>query len=107
MSVNTAKFPNWDGSTPVRVSQLDDKTPLYEDWDQVVAEILQIQSGYNQAAVASLTDSSGGSADGTLEALPGSTTAANATAANNNFAEINAKLDAILAALRTAGIILT
>lgn len=51
------------------------------------------------AAVEALVDSTGGTADGTLEAVPSDTLVNNAAAANNNFAEINAKLDAILAAL--------
>lgn len=60
-----------------------------------------------QAAVASLTDSTGGTADGTLAAVPSDTLVNNAAAANNNFADVNAKLDAILSALRSAGLIAT
>lgn len=55
-----------------------------------------------QAAIASLTDSSGGSTDGTVEAVSGSSADA---AINNNFAELHAKLDAVLTALRTVGVI--
>lgn len=47
-------------------------------------------------SVDKLTDNSGGTTDGTLEAVPSDTLANNAAAANNNFAELNAKLDAIL-----------
>ena len=55
-----------------------------------------------QAAIASLTDSSGGTADGTLAAVSGSGADADI---NNNFAEVHAKLDAVLTALRTVGVI--
>lgn len=59
------------------------------------------------SAIASMTDSSGGSADGTIEAVPSDTLANAATASNNNFAEVNAKIDLILAALRAHGLIAT
>lgn len=44
MSVNVAKYPNWDGLTPTRGSRNDDRSPDYEDWDQIVAEVLAIQT---------------------------------------------------------------
>ena len=58
--------------------------------------------GTQASAITSLTDSSGGSADGTVEAVSGSGAD---SAINNNFAELAAKQTAILAALRGAGII--
>ena len=63
------------------------------------AHIAQLEA---QGAIASLTDSTGGSADGSLEAVSGSGADA---AINNNFAEIHAKLDSILNALRNLGLI--
>lgn len=49
-----------------------------------------------QSAVGKLTDNTGGSTDGTLAAVSGSGAD---TAINNNLAELNAKLDAIIDAL--------
>lgn len=61
------------------------------------------------AAIASLTDSSGGTANDTIAAI---TNAANAGSADvgpvaDGLADIAAKVNAILAALRTHGIIAT
>jgi phage-related minor tail protein len=53
------------------------------------------------ATVAALTDSSGGSPDGTLEAVSGTS---DDGAINNNFAELNAKIDELRAALAAFGI---
>lgn len=55
-----------------------------------------------QAAITSLTDSTGGTTDGTLAAISGSGADADI---NNNLAELNEKLEAILAALRAYGLI--
>lgn len=49
------------------------------------------------ADVDGLTDNSGGSTDDTLEAVSGSGADA---AINNNFAELSAKIDELLAALK-------
>jgi len=57
-----------------------------------------------QGAITSLTDSSGGTADNTIAAVSGS--GADATI-NNNFADLAAKVNAILAANRSAGVIAT
>lgn len=54
------------------------------------------------AAIASLTDSSGGTASGTLAAISGTYVQAEV---RNSIASLNAKIDAILIALREAGII--
>lgn len=47
MSINEAQFPTtvWDGLSPntQRVSRLDDTPPRFEDWDQIVAELLATQ----------------------------------------------------------------
>jgi hypothetical protein len=56
------------------------------------------------AAIASLTDSTTGTADETLADV--GATFSQATL-NNNFADLNAKIDLILAALRTHGLIAT
>lgn len=45
MSINNPHFPNkiWNGTTPSRTSRLVDRSPDYEDWDQLVAEIVSAQ----------------------------------------------------------------
>lgn len=59
-----------------------------------------------QAAISSLTDNTGGAADNTLANLADGTTYANDHAAiENNFADVGAKVNSILTALRGAGII--
>jgi hypothetical protein len=67
-------------------------------------------SGYtgkpaSQTAIVSLTDSSGGTANDTLQAV-GATNGGDVSAAiNNNFADVSAKINGILTALRNAGIL--
>ena len=57
----------------------------------------------SQAAIVSLTDSSGGTANDTLQAV-GATNSGDVSAAiNNNFADLAAKVNGILAAMRTNG----
>jgi len=61
-----------------------------------------------QAAIANLTDNTGGTADDTMANLADGVTYSNDhPVIENNFADIGAKINAILAALRDAGIILT
>lgn len=56
-------------------------------------------------AIVSLTDSSGGTANDTLQAV-GATNSGDVSAAiNNNFADVAAKVNGILTALRNAGIL--
>lgn len=62
------------------------------------------QSPAAQSAIASLTDSTGGTADGTLADV---TATPDQTIINNNFADLAAKVNAILAALRSIGLIAT
>lgn len=57
------------------------------------------------AAVTSLTDNTGGAADDTLAAVPSDTLANAAAVSNANFADLAAKVNAILTTLRNAGII--
>lgn len=59
-------------------------------------------NGTQATAIASLTDSSTGTANDTVTDVGGSFTQATL---NNNFADLAAKINAILAALRGAGII--
>jgi len=59
-------------------------------------------NGTQAAAVASLTDNSGGTANDTVEDVPA---AYNEAALANNFADLTAKINAILSALRGAGVI--
>lgn len=85
------------GSGKILLQQVVSTTEHFEvSGTQVVTE--------QQTAIASLTDSSGGTADGTVAAVSGSGDDANI---NNNFAECAAKLDSILAMLRTHGLIAT
>ena len=58
--------------------------------------------GEAQSAIADVTDSTGGTADGTLDDAGASYTQATL---NNNFAELATKVNAILAALRAHGLI--
>lgn len=46
MSVNTPYYPTtiWDGTTPTRSLRSDNKAPDYEDFDQLVAEIIALQT---------------------------------------------------------------
>jgi len=60
--------------------------------------------GPQESAIASLTDNTTGSTDGTLAEVSGS--GADATI-NNNLAELNAKIDSLLTALRNHGLIAT
>lgn len=61
-----------------------------------------------QSAITSLTDNTGGTADNTLANLADGSTYANDHAAiENNFADLAAKVNAILTALRAAGVIAT
>lgn len=67
----------------------------------------QVVVGSQEAAIVSLTDSSGGTANDTITAVPSDTLGNVATAANNNFADVAAKIEAILDALRAYGVIAT
>lgn len=55
-----------------------------------------------QAAIVSLTDSSGGTANDTVQAIGGTYSQSEVA---NNFADVTAKINAILVALRAAGIV--
>lgn len=57
-----------------------------------------------QSAITALTDSTGGTADGTLSACGNTSTSDQSAVINNNFAELNDKLDAILTALAGFGL---
>lgn len=74
------------------------------------------------SAIASLTDNTAGTADGTLDDVSTAVTGVNGIGSNaaskadvdtrlvaidENFAELNTKVDAILAALRSIGLIAT
>ncbi|MBI1296669.1 hypothetical protein GC175_17070 [bacterium] len=61
-----------------------------------------IPRGKQQATIADLTDNSGGTADSTVAAVSGS--GADATI-NNNFADLTAKINALIAALEEYGIV--
>lgn len=61
-------------------------------------------AGTQQAAIASMTDSTGGTVDGTLADVGAAFSQATL---NNNFADVNAKIDEVLTALRNHGLIAT
>lgn len=63
-----------------------------------------VKSAFGQTPITSLTDNTGGTADDTLAAVTGSYV--QATMANNQ-ADLAAKINAIIVALRAAGIIAT
>lgn len=60
--------------------------------------------GAQGSAIASLVDGSGGTADGTVVTISGSGADSDL---NNNFADLTTKLNVVIAALRTAGLIAT
>lgn len=47
MSYNESNFPSsvWDGSAPNRADRAVDAGPDYEDWDQIVSEVIAMQGG--------------------------------------------------------------
>ena len=59
--------------------------------------------GAQAAAIASLTNSTGGAATGDLVAIGDTSTSNEGSKINDNLTELNVKLDAILAILRPAG----
>lgn len=63
--------------------------------------------GAQGSAIASLTNSTGGSSDGTMSAVGNTSSSNEGPTINDNFTELNDKVDAILAALRTHGLIAT
>jgi hypothetical protein len=76
------------------------RAPLYVEADPDGTALTALA-----AAITALTDSSGGTADGTVEAMPaaqatpGGATVAELTAINNNFAELATKVNLIRADL--------
>lgn len=62
-------------------------------------------AGTQASAITDLTDSTGGTANSTLAAVGVTNTGDRSADINNNFADLAAKVNAILAALRGAGII--
>ena len=61
--------------------------------------------GKQGAAIASLTDSTSGTTDGTLSTCGNTTSSDQSGVINNNFAELHQKVDSILSALRAHGLI--
>lgn len=60
---------------------------------------------HSAPAVVALTDSTGGTANSTLQAV-GATNASDQSAAiNNNFADLSAKVNQLIAAFQTAGLL--
>lgn len=105
MSINVPQFPGqvWDGSSPTRTSRDLDFPPTYEDWDQVVAEMIATQEycvalnavdnhstliGNNASAIA--VNASGISANSDSISTNASNIAANASAAAANASIIAA-----------------
>ena len=61
--------------------------------------------GQKQAAIAALTDSTGGTADGTMSAVGATNSGDVSGTINNNFKELTVKLNLALAVLREYGMI--
>lgn len=61
MSINVPYYPSsvWDGTTPSRSGRLDNRAPDYEDWDQLVAEVISLQR-YNSGELVSIINNTGG-----------------------------------------------
>ncbi len=53
MSINEPQYPTsvWDGLSPKRNSRQSDRHPVYEDWDQVVAEVISTQIELDKARI--------------------------------------------------------
>lgn len=51
MATNLAQFPGrvWDGTTPSRPTRQIDANPELEDWDQIVAEMIAVQTRLSEA----------------------------------------------------------
>ena len=63
MSINAPNFPAsvWNGSTPVRSSDRQiDRVPDFEDWDQMVAEVIAMQTEARKQKYINLANGSGG-----------------------------------------------
>lgn len=84
---------------------------FYDEFDEATVEMVLHEInvkldviGSQQSAISSLTDSTGGTTDGTLSAVSGS---GDDSTINNNIAELHTKLDLILVAMRNHGLIVT
>ena len=108
MGIAPSKFPTlvWDGSCKATANRLVDKTPDVQDWDQIVAEMISLQNQFRKAAVVSLTDNSGGTADNTVVAVRSDTLVNCAADCNADFADLSAKVNSILTTLRNCNIII-
>ncbi|WP_395452847.1 hypothetical protein ACHMW5_02330 [Azospirillum melinis] len=60
---------------------------------------------HSAPAVVSLTDSTGGSANNTLQAVGATNGSDQSAAINNNFADLSAKVNQLIAAFQTAGLL--
>ncbi|WP_042700705.1 hypothetical protein [Azospirillum sp. B506] len=60
---------------------------------------------HSAPAVVALTDSTGGSANNTLQAVGATNGSDQSAAINNNFADISAKVNELIAAFKTAGLL--
>ena len=59
MSINDPQYPGqvWDGLGPNRLNREQDASPDFEDWDQIVAELISTQEELDaQVAAAALVD---------------------------------------------------
>lgn len=73
--------------------------------DDATCYVLHMPEAFAQStAIASLTDSSGGTANDTVQAIGGSYSQSEVA---NNFADVTAKVNAILAVLRARGFLAT
>lgn len=76
------------------------------DLDGIAVQSVKVL-GTQEAAIASLVDNTTGATDGTLDDMDDGAGAVSLAELQNNVAELNAKLDAVLTALRNHGIIAT
>lgn len=103
---NTACFPTTDSALDLGKTGQRFATAYADDYEATTSYSVggtQVV-GAQGAAIASLTDSTGGTTDGTLAAISGTSADADL---NNNFSELHTKLDAVLSAMRTHGLIAT
>lgn len=116
MSINNPQFPVkvWDGTTPTRNDRQINAAPSAEDWDQVTAEMIAMQihtdlsdAAFNQATIADLTDSTGGTDNGVVAMIALDTPASASVDMEDDIAHLVVKINDILAKLRLASIILT
>ena len=107
-----AEFPTavWDGGDDSK-DPTARRSPNPVDWAELIEEVQAMQtvlqtfaSNVSQDAIDAIT-SPIGTADGAFEAVGDTSMGDESGAIENNFAEVNAKIDEIIAVLVAAGIL--